>query len=241
MYKLSKYVWHPLVKSRPFCREDLFSPKKPKNSHFFVKNIGLTSLWEDLEVKLLTPGQLLGHPWKLWGSDCLIWFFYHYTSKLFSISSAWWAFQLNDLHRETNDCWEEEGREHSAGLEGTAVIMLIAHNIFINIQHSHIFIIFHSYIFHTFSYFFIHFHIMEGTVVIICIAHNIFINIQQSHFYRCSCRPWKVLHNPEAVPKCGYFAPQWNVNNSSFMFLCFFRVLRYLRVHCAKSDEVYQS
>ena len=62
---------------------------------------------------------------------------------------------------------------------------------------------------------------MEGTVVIICIAHNIFINIQQSHFYRCSCRPWKVLHNPEAVPKCGYFAPQWNANNSSFMFLCF--------------------
>ena len=88
-------------------------------------------------------------------------------------------------------------------------------------QHSHIFIIFHSYIFHTFSYFFIHFHIMEGTVVIMCIAHNIFINIQQSHFYRCSCRPWKVLHNPEAVPKCGYFAPQWNVNNSSFMLLCF--------------------
>ena len=33
--------------------------------------------------------------------------------------------------------------------------------------------------------------------------------------------PRKVLHNPEAVPKCGYFAPQWNVNNSSFMFLCF--------------------
>ena len=30
------------------------------------------------------------------------------------------------------------------------------------------------------------------------------------------------------MPKCGYFAPQWNVNNSSFMFLVFFRVWRYL-------------
>ena len=29
--------------------------------------MGITSLWEDLEAKLLTPGQLLGYPWKLWG------------------------------------------------------------------------------------------------------------------------------------------------------------------------------
>ena len=27
----------------------------------------ITSLWEDLEAKLLTPGQLLGYPWKVWG------------------------------------------------------------------------------------------------------------------------------------------------------------------------------
>jgi len=29
--------------------------------------MGITSLWEDLEAKLLTPGQLLGCPWKVWG------------------------------------------------------------------------------------------------------------------------------------------------------------------------------
>ena len=44
------------------------NPKKtPKNSFFLWPNIGITSLWEDLEAKLLTPGQLLGYPWKLWG------------------------------------------------------------------------------------------------------------------------------------------------------------------------------
>ena len=32
-----------------------------------MKNIGIISLWEDLEAKLLTPGQLLGYPWKVWG------------------------------------------------------------------------------------------------------------------------------------------------------------------------------
>ena len=29
--------------------------------------MGITSLWEDLEAKLLKPGQLLGYPWKVWG------------------------------------------------------------------------------------------------------------------------------------------------------------------------------
>ena len=29
--------------------------------------MGITSLWEDLEAKLLTPGQLLAYPWKVWG------------------------------------------------------------------------------------------------------------------------------------------------------------------------------
>ena len=32
-----------------------------------MKNIGITSLWEDLDDKLLTPGQLQGYPWKLCG------------------------------------------------------------------------------------------------------------------------------------------------------------------------------
>ena len=53
MHKLSKYVRHAIGASQPFCQENLFSKKKtPKNSHFFVKNIGITSLWDDLEAKL---------------------------------------------------------------------------------------------------------------------------------------------------------------------------------------------
>ena len=43
------------------------SKKKPKNGNVRRKKIGITSLWEDLEAKLLTPGQLLGYPWKVWG------------------------------------------------------------------------------------------------------------------------------------------------------------------------------
>ena len=68
MHKLFKYVWHAVGESRPFDRENLFSPKKtPKNSHVFVKKNGITSLWENLEAKLLTPGQPLGYPCKHWG------------------------------------------------------------------------------------------------------------------------------------------------------------------------------
>ena len=36
--------------------------KTPKNSIFLQTNIGITSLWEDLEAKLGTPGQLLWYP-----------------------------------------------------------------------------------------------------------------------------------------------------------------------------------
>merc|ERR1711978_673766 len=43
------------------------SKKTPKNSIFLRQNMGITSLWEDLEAKLLTPGQLLGYPLKVWG------------------------------------------------------------------------------------------------------------------------------------------------------------------------------
>ena len=43
------------------------SKKTPKNGLFQQPNIGITSLWEDLEAKLFTPCQLLGFPLKLWG------------------------------------------------------------------------------------------------------------------------------------------------------------------------------
>ena len=41
----------------------ILSKKTPKNGLFQRPNIGITSLWEDLEAKLLTPGQLMG-----WGT-----------------------------------------------------------------------------------------------------------------------------------------------------------------------------
>ena len=43
------------------------SKKSPTNSLFLRQNMGITSLWEDLEAKLLKPGQLFGYPWLLWG------------------------------------------------------------------------------------------------------------------------------------------------------------------------------
>ena len=36
--------------------------KSPKNGLFLRQKIGIISLWEDLEAKLLTPGQLLEYP-----------------------------------------------------------------------------------------------------------------------------------------------------------------------------------
>ena len=53
MHKLSEYARHAMGESRPFGRE------KTKNGPSQLPNIGITSLWEDLEAKLLTPGELL--------------------------------------------------------------------------------------------------------------------------------------------------------------------------------------
>ena len=36
--------------------------KKHLKQPFLGERIGITSLWEDLDDKLLTPGQLLGYP-----------------------------------------------------------------------------------------------------------------------------------------------------------------------------------
>ena len=40
----------------------LVKKKTPKDCVFLRQKIGITSLWEDLEAKLLTTGQLLGFP-----------------------------------------------------------------------------------------------------------------------------------------------------------------------------------
>ena len=64
MHKLSKKGWHAIGETWPFGRENLFNQKKHLKTVFFS---GQKSLWEDLEAKLMTPRQLLGYPWKLWG------------------------------------------------------------------------------------------------------------------------------------------------------------------------------
>ena len=46
----------------PFCAK-----KTPVRRLFLCARIGVTWLWKDLDAKPLTPGQLLGCPWKLWG------------------------------------------------------------------------------------------------------------------------------------------------------------------------------
>ena len=53
-------LMHAMAESRPFDRENLFSQKKKLKTAFFCKKIDITFLWEDLEAKLLTPGQFLG-------------------------------------------------------------------------------------------------------------------------------------------------------------------------------------
>ena len=47
--------------------ENQFLQKNTLKAFSRRNKIGITSLWEDLEDKLLTPGQLLGCPWKRWG------------------------------------------------------------------------------------------------------------------------------------------------------------------------------
>ena len=41
--------------------------KNTSNSLLERQKIGITSIWEDLEDKLLTPGELLGYFWLPWG------------------------------------------------------------------------------------------------------------------------------------------------------------------------------
>ena len=51
-----------------FGRENRFCAKKtPLKRLFLCARFGVTWLWKDLEAKRLTPVQLLGWPWKLWG------------------------------------------------------------------------------------------------------------------------------------------------------------------------------
>ena len=42
--------------------------KTPQNRLFWWTQNWFTWLWKDLDAKLLTPGQLVGCPWKLWGT-----------------------------------------------------------------------------------------------------------------------------------------------------------------------------
>ena len=68
MLKLSKNGWHGVDERLPFGRKKIyFVQKTPRIGIFERTKISITSLWEDLEAKLLTPGNVLGHPWKPWG------------------------------------------------------------------------------------------------------------------------------------------------------------------------------
>ena len=49
-------------------RKSILAKKTPKNDLFEWQEIGITSLWEDLDDKILTPGQFLGCsrlPWSI--------------------------------------------------------------------------------------------------------------------------------------------------------------------------------
>ena len=63
MLKLSKNGWHGVGERLPFGRKKIyFVQKTPRIGIFERTKISITSLWEDLEDKQLTPGQLLVFP-----------------------------------------------------------------------------------------------------------------------------------------------------------------------------------
>ena len=47
--------------------KSILCQKTPHFRLFWWAQIWVTWLWKDLDAKRLTPGQLLGWPWKLWG------------------------------------------------------------------------------------------------------------------------------------------------------------------------------
>ena len=62
-YRLKSTVW----------RGKFILPKKiPKYGLFMRQRIWVSWLWEEMYAKLLVPGQLLGYPWKLWGTTVQI-------------------------------------------------------------------------------------------------------------------------------------------------------------------------
>ena len=56
-----------MAKIDHFARKIDFVQKTPQKRLFLCAQIWFTWLWKDLDTKQLTPGQLLGWPWKLWG------------------------------------------------------------------------------------------------------------------------------------------------------------------------------
>ena len=53
---------HAIGESQTFCQEMDVVQKTPKTVFFEQQKICITSLWEELEAKLLTTGKLLGYP-----------------------------------------------------------------------------------------------------------------------------------------------------------------------------------
>ena len=48
MHKLSKYVWNATGESRPFCRENLFSPKKTLKQRFTADKESLSKVLSEV-------------------------------------------------------------------------------------------------------------------------------------------------------------------------------------------------
>ena len=59
-------LWHSAISSL-HIRNRILSKQNPQNYLKFWTTFGIFSLWRVRNAKLLTPGQLLGNPWNLWG------------------------------------------------------------------------------------------------------------------------------------------------------------------------------
>ena len=67
------FSWKQAIKKCMIHINNFRKEQNSKNRNIYAVNakiniyIGFSQLWEGLEAKLLTPGQLLGYPWKVWG------------------------------------------------------------------------------------------------------------------------------------------------------------------------------
>ena len=66
-FQISTFNWYSIHYSQGWPGKSILCKKTPHFRRFWWIRIWVTWLLKDLDAKRLTPGQLLGCPWKFWG------------------------------------------------------------------------------------------------------------------------------------------------------------------------------